>query len=95
MKNKLSSKVRFKGCRCSAIKNEYVAHHDRELSYPELAKPALKDWSNGLVGCGAVVEDYEALCGTLLLPFEPGDNKRIAVKIVDDRGIKSLKILEV
>ena len=29
------------------------------------------------------------------LPFEPGDHKRLAVKIVDDRGIESLKILEV
>ncbi len=26
---------------------------------------------------------------------EPGDNKRVAVKIVDARGIESLKILEV
>lgn len=28
--------------------------------------------------------------GTVSLPFEAGDNKRIAVKIVDDRGIESL-----
>jgi adenine-specific DNA-methyltransferase len=27
------------------------------------------------------------------LPFEPG--KRVAVKIVDDRGIESLRVLEV
>jgi adenine-specific DNA-methyltransferase len=31
--------------------------------------------------------------GTVSLPFEAGDNKRIAVKIVDDRGIESLKII--
>jgi adenine-specific DNA-methyltransferase len=31
--------------------------------------------------------------GTVSLPFEAGDNKRIAVKIVDDRGIESLKIV--
>ncbi len=31
--------------------------------------------------------------GTVSLPFEAGDNKKIAVKIVDDRGIESLKIL--
>ncbi|WP_205877279.1 hypothetical protein [Leisingera sp. NJS204] len=31
--------------------------------------------------------------GTVSLPFEAGDNKRIAVKIVDDRGIESLKIM--
>ena len=37
----------------------------------------------------------EAYRGTVSLPFEPGKHKRIAVKIVDDRGIESLKILEV
>ncbi|WP_375204243.1 site-specific DNA-methyltransferase [Hyphococcus sp.] len=31
--------------------------------------------------------------GTISLPFEAGDNKRVAVKIVDDRGIESLKIV--
>ncbi|TPJ22646.1 site-specific DNA-methyltransferase [Mesorhizobium sp. B2-7-2] len=31
--------------------------------------------------------------GTLSLPFAAGDNRRIAVKIVDDRGIESLKII--
>ena len=31
--------------------------------------------------------------GTVSLPFEAGDNRRIAVKIVDDRGIESLKII--
>lgn len=40
-------------------------------------------------------ELIEAYRGTISLPFEPGDNKRIAVKIVDDRGIESLKIIEV
>ncbi|QTN03160.1 site-specific DNA-methyltransferase [Ochrobactrum sp. EEELCW01] len=30
---------------------------------------------------------------TVSLPFEAGDNRRIAVKIVDDRGIESLKIM--
>jgi hypothetical protein len=29
----------------------------------------------------------------LLAPFEPGDNRKVAVKIVDDRGIESLKII--
>ena len=31
--------------------------------------------------------------GTVSLPFEAGDNKKVAVKIVDDRGIESLKII--
>lgn len=33
--------------------------------------------------------------GTTSLPFELGSNKRVAVKIIDDRGIESLKILKV
>ncbi len=37
----------------------------------------------------------EAYRGTVSLPFDPGDNRRIAVKIVDDRGIESLRVLEV
>jgi adenine-specific DNA-methyltransferase len=38
-----------------------------------------------------LIESYR---GTVSLPFEPGENKRAAVKIIDDRGIESLKIME-
>lgn len=34
-----------------------------------------------------------AFHGTVSLPFEAGDNHKIAVKIVDDRGIESLKVM--
>ena len=37
----------------------------------------------------------EAYRGTVSLPFAPGEHRRIAVKIIDDRGIESLKIVEV
>jgi adenine-specific DNA-methyltransferase len=40
-------------------------------------------------------ELIEAYRGTVSLPFEPGQHKRIAVKIVDDRGIESLKVMEI
>ncbi|MGQ9675352.1 MAG: DUF559 domain-containing protein [Chloroflexota bacterium] len=40
-------------------------------------------------------ELIEAYRGTESLPFEPGEHRRVAVKIVDDRGIESLRILEV
>lgn len=40
-------------------------------------------------------ELMESYRGTVSLPFTPGANRRIAVKIIDDRGIESLKILEV
>ena len=36
----------------------------------------------------------EAYRGTVSLPFAPGEHRRIAVKIVDDRGIESLKVVE-
>ena len=37
----------------------------------------------------------EAYRGTVSLPFELGEHGRAAVKIVDDRGIESLKIVEI
>jgi adenine-specific DNA-methyltransferase len=38
-------------------------------------------------------ELIEAYRGTESLPFEPGKHKRAAVKIIDDRGIESFKII--
>jgi adenine-specific DNA-methyltransferase len=38
-------------------------------------------------------ERIEAYRGTVSLPFTPGPHKRVAVKIVDDRGIESLKVV--
>ncbi|MDZ4780060.1 MAG: site-specific DNA-methyltransferase [Planctomycetia bacterium] len=35
----------------------------------------------------------EKFKGTVSLPFEAGENKRVAVKIVDDRGIESVKVI--
>ena len=40
----------------------------------------------------AMIEAYR---GTLSVPFELGKHRRVAVKIVDDRGIESLKIIYV
>lgn len=40
-------------------------------------------------------EKIEAFRGTVSLPFKVGQNKKIAIKIIDDRGIESLKIMEV
>ena len=39
-------------------------------------------------------ELIEAYRGTESLPFAAGGYNRIAVKIVDDRGIESLKVVE-
>jgi adenine-specific DNA-methyltransferase len=40
-------------------------------------------------------EKIEAYRGTKSLPFERGHHRRVAVKIVDDRGIESLKLVEI
>ncbi|MBK8226537.1 MAG: site-specific DNA-methyltransferase [Flavobacteriales bacterium] len=39
-----------------------------------------------------LLEQYH---GTVSLPFEPGPNRKVAVKVVDDRGIESLRILPI
>ena len=54
-------------------------------------------WSRLAKNLKAEIDEelIEAYRGTISLPFEIGENKRIAVKIVDDRGIESLKILDV
>nr|VFK78534.1 MAG: hypothetical protein BECKSD772D_GA0070982_101716 [Candidatus Kentron sp. SD] len=39
-------------------------------------------------------ERIEAYRGAVSLPFEAGEHRRIAVKIVDNRGIESLKVVE-
>jgi adenine-specific DNA-methyltransferase len=54
-------------------------------------------WSRLAKNLKAVIDEelIEAYRGNTSLPFEIGENMRIAVKIVDDRGIESLKIIEV
>ena len=39
-------------------------------------------------------ERIEAYRGTVSLPFELGAHKRVAVKVIDDRGIESLKVVQ-
>jgi len=39
-------------------------------------------------------EQLAAFHGTVSLPFEAGENQQVAIKIVDDRGIESLKVLQ-
>ena len=36
----------------------------------------------------------KAYFGTVSLPFDAGTHKRAAVKIIDDRGIESLKVID-
>lgn len=52
-------------------------------------------WSKLAKNLKAEVDEelIESYRGTISLPFEVGEHKRAAVKIVDDRGIESLKII--
>jgi hypothetical protein len=38
-------------------------------------------------------EKIEAFKGMVSLPFKKGENAKIAVKIIDDRGIESLRVI--
>lgn len=38
-------------------------------------------------------EKFEALQGTLSLPFQPGQNSRIAVKVIDARGNETIRVM--
>jgi adenine-specific DNA-methyltransferase len=55
------------------------------------------DWSNLVKNLKTGIDEelVEVYKGTISLPFEVGDNRRIAVKIVDNRGIESLKVITV
>jgi adenine-specific DNA-methyltransferase len=54
-------------------------------------------WSKLARNLKAEVDEdlIEAYRGTLSLPFALDKHSRVAVKMVDDRGIESLKIMEV
>ena len=58
---------------------------DEKEGWTKLARNLKAEIDEGLI---------EAYRGTVSLPFEAEDNKRIAVKIIDDRGIESLRIME-
>jgi adenine-specific DNA-methyltransferase len=67
----------------------------RQVSFPMSGE---KDgWSRLARNLRAEIdeESIESYRGTISLPFQAGKHSRVAVKIVDDRGIESLKILEI
>ncbi|HUW19516.1 MAG TPA: site-specific DNA-methyltransferase [Sedimentisphaerales bacterium] len=69
--------------------------YPRQVFFPMATED--KGWSRLTKNLKAEIDEelIEAYRGTVSLPFEPGDNKRVAVKIIDDRGIESLRIMEV
>jgi adenine-specific DNA-methyltransferase len=69
--------------------------YPRQVFFPQAGKK--EGWARLAKNLKAEIDEdlIEAYGGAVSLPFEPGEHKRIAVKIVDDRGIESLKIVEV
>ncbi len=69
--------------------------YPRQVFFPMAG--AKEGWARLAKNLKAEIDEdlIEAYRGSQSLPFEPGEHQRIAVKIVDDRGIESLKIMEV
>ena len=69
--------------------------YPRQVFFP-MAGP--KDgWARLAKNLRAEIDEdlIEAYRGTVSLPFASGDYRRVAVKIVDDRGIESLKVVDI
>jgi adenine-specific DNA-methyltransferase len=71
------------------------SHYPRQVFFPMAGEK--KGWTCLARNLKGEIDQelIEAYRGTVSLPFELGELKRIAVKIVDDRGIESLKVMEV
>ena len=67
----------------------------RQVFFPMAGEK--EGWSKLARNLKAEIDEelIEAYRGVVSLPFELGKHSRVAVKIVDDRGIESLKIMEV
>jgi adenine-specific DNA-methyltransferase len=69
--------------------------YPRQVFFPMAGEN--RGWARLAKSLKAEIDDdlIEAYRGTISLPFAPGEHRRIALKIVDDRGIESLKVMEV
>lgn len=67
--------------------------YPRQVFFPMAS--AKEGWAKLAKNLKAEIDEdlIKAYRGTVSLPFEPGEHKRVAVKIIDDRGIESLKII--
>ncbi len=68
--------------------------YPRQVFFPMAART--DGWAKIARNLKAEIDEQriDAYRGTVSLPFEAGERGRVAVKIVDDRGIESLKIVE-
>lgn len=69
--------------------------YPRQVFFPQAGDS--EGWARLAKNLKAEIDEelIEAYRGTVSLPFAAGKYKKIAIKIVDDRGIESLKLLEV
>lgn len=67
--------------------------YPRQVFFPQAGES--EGWARLAKNLKAEIDEdlIEAYRGTISLPFAAGEHKRIAIKIVDDRGIESLKVL--
>ena len=80
---------------CSGGSNRWRPDGIRQVFFPMAG--GNEGWARLARNLKAEIDEerVEAYRGTVSLPFVPGKHQRIAVKIVDDRGIESMKVLEV
>ena len=66
----------------------------RQLFFPN--SDTKSGWTKLAKNLKSVIDEelIEKYSGTTSLPFKQGDHRRAAVKIIDDRGVESFKILE-
>lgn len=80
---------------------ELDTDYDGRSLYPSQIFFPMSDSSNGWSKLAKTLkaeideEKMEQYHGTTSLPFDLGINKKIAVKIIDDRGIESLRVIRV
>ena len=69
--------------------------YPKQVFFPMAGKG--EGWDKLAKNVKAVIDEelIEQYKGNVSIPFKLGNNKRVAVKIIDDRGIESLKIVEV
>jgi adenine-specific DNA-methyltransferase len=78
------------------LPNPLEARAGRRLKAEEALGTADEGWAKVAKNLKAEIglERIEAYGGSISLPFELGDHKRVAVKVIDDRGFESLKVLQ-
>jgi adenine-specific DNA-methyltransferase len=69
--------------------------YPRQVFFPQAAES--EGWAKLARNLNAEIDEelIEAYRGTVSLPFDLGNHSRVAVKIVDDRGVESLKVIDV